>query len=62
MDETPIFQQETQLIQELPLRLSESVENFKNSFEEVLSAMQVECVRCIGFFHPLFAFDHFKKL
>ncbi|XP_057422885.1 kinesin-like protein KIN-7N [Lotus japonicus] len=40
MGERPEDQQETQLIQELPLRLSESVENFKDSFEEVLSAMQ----------------------
>ncbi|KAK7383246.1 hypothetical protein VNO78_28920 [Psophocarpus tetragonolobus] len=40
MDETSIHQQETQLIHELHLRLSESVENFKDSFKEVLSAMQ----------------------
>ncbi|XP_058725101.1 kinesin-like protein KIN-7N isoform X1 [Vicia villosa] len=33
-------QQETQLIQDLPLRLTESVENYKDSFEEVLSVMQ----------------------
>ncbi|XP_027368144.1 kinesin-like protein KIN-7N [Abrus precatorius] len=32
--------QETRLIHELPLRSSESVENFKDSFEEVLSVMQ----------------------
>ncbi|GAU26912.1 hypothetical protein TSUD_05820 [Trifolium subterraneum] len=38
--EIPDNQQETKLIQELPLRLSESVENYKDSFEEVLSAMQ----------------------
>ncbi|KAE9599974.1 putative plus-end-directed kinesin ATPase [Lupinus albus] len=40
MGETPEHQQGTQIIQELPLRLSESVENFEDSFEEVLSAMQ----------------------
>ncbi|CAL0322518.1 unnamed protein product [Lupinus luteus] len=40
MGETPEHQQGTQINQELPLRLSESVENFKGSFEEVLSAMQ----------------------
>ncbi|OIW20876.1 hypothetical protein TanjilG_24954 [Lupinus angustifolius] len=40
MGETPEHQQETQIIQELPLRLSKSVEDFKDSFEEVLSAMQ----------------------
>ncbi|CAL5206120.1 unnamed protein product [Lathyrus oleraceus] len=33
-------QGETQLTQELPLRLSESVENYKANFEEVLSVMQ----------------------
>ncbi|KAK2452657.1 P-loop containing nucleoside triphosphate hydrolase superfamily protein [Trifolium repens] len=38
--EIPDNQQETQLIQELPLKLSESVENYKDSFEEVLSVMQ----------------------
>jgi len=42
MGEAPKHQQETQLIHELPLGLSESVGNFKDSFEEVLSAMQVE--------------------
>ncbi|TKY57917.1 Centromere-associated protein E [Spatholobus suberectus] len=40
MGETPKHQQETQLIHELPVRLSESVGNFKDSFEEVLSVMQ----------------------
>ncbi|XP_061374259.1 kinesin-like protein KIN-7N [Gastrolobium bilobum] len=40
MGETPEHQQETRLIQELPLRLSKSVENFKDSFEGVLSVMQ----------------------
>lgn len=44
MDESPEHQQETQLTQELPLRLSESVEKFKDSFEEGLSAVQVEFV------------------
>ncbi|CAI8606210.1 unnamed protein product [Vicia faba] len=33
-------QQETQLIQELPMRLLESVENYRANFEEVLSVMQ----------------------
>lgn len=41
-DETPKCQQETPLNHELPLRLSESVRNFKDCFEDVLSAMQVE--------------------
>ncbi|XP_019436967.1 PREDICTED: kinesin-like protein KIN-7N [Lupinus angustifolius] len=40
MDERAEHQQETQTIQVLPLRSSESVENFKYSFEEVLSVMQ----------------------
>ncbi|KAK7321625.1 hypothetical protein VNO77_32451 [Canavalia gladiata] len=40
MGETPKRQQDTQLIHELPLRLSKSVENFKDSFEEVLSVIQ----------------------
>lgn len=55
MGERPEDQQETQLIQELPLRLSESVENFKDSFEEVLSVMQVECLHHISFYQSLFA-------
>ncbi|KAH1212274.1 hypothetical protein AAZX31_14G088500 [Glycine max] len=38
--ETPKHQQETRLTHELPLRLSESVGNFKDSFEEALSVMQ----------------------
>ncbi|KAF1883039.1 hypothetical protein Lal_00003221 [Lupinus albus] len=33
-------QQETRIIQEFPLKSSESVENFKDSFEEVLLVMQ----------------------
>ncbi|KAK7310757.1 hypothetical protein RJT34_08469 [Clitoria ternatea] len=37
--ETPKHQ-ETQVFHALPLKLSESVENFKDSFEEVLSVMQ----------------------
>ncbi|ESW32930.1 hypothetical protein PHAVU_001G029600 [Phaseolus vulgaris] len=40
MSEAPKHQQETQLIHELPLGLSESVGNFKDGFEEVLLAMQ----------------------
>ncbi|XP_057718799.1 kinesin-like protein KIN-7N [Arachis stenosperma] len=40
MGETLVYRQETQLLQELPLRLSESVKNFKNSYEQVLSVMQ----------------------
>nr|KYP46210.1 Centromere-associated protein E [Cajanus cajan] len=40
MSEPPNNQQETLLNHELPLRLSESVGNFKDSFEEVLSVMQ----------------------
>ena len=42
MSEAPKHQQETRLIHELPLGLSESVGNFKDGFEEVLLAMQVE--------------------
>ncbi|KAH1203964.1 Kinesin-like protein KIN-7N [Glycine max] len=38
--ETPKHQQETRLTHELPLRLSESEGNFKDSFEEALSVMQ----------------------
>ncbi|CAJ1972785.1 unnamed protein product [Sphenostylis stenocarpa] len=38
--EAPKNQQETQLIHELPRGLSESLGNFKDSFEEFLSAMQ----------------------
>lgn len=55
MGETSEHQQETGLIQELPMRLSESLENFKDSFEEVLSVMQVEHVLHISFFQPFFA-------
>ncbi|KEH40003.1 putative plus-end-directed kinesin ATPase [Medicago truncatula] len=40
LGENPDNQQETPLIQELPMRLSEYVENYKDSFEEVLSVMQ----------------------
>ncbi|RDX87764.1 Kinesin-like protein KIN-7N, partial [Mucuna pruriens] len=40
MGETPKHQQEARLIHELPPSLSESVGNFKDSFEEVLSVMQ----------------------
>ena len=41
IDEAAKHQQETQLKLELPLGLSESVGNFKDGFEEVLSVMQV---------------------
>ncbi|CAL0323727.1 unnamed protein product [Lupinus luteus] len=40
MGERAEHQQETRIIQVFPLRSSESVENFKESFEEVLSEMQ----------------------
>ncbi|QCD99053.1 kinesin-like protein KIN-7N [Vigna unguiculata] len=40
IDEAAKHQQETQLKLELPLGLSESVGNFKDGFEEVLSVMQ----------------------
>jgi len=55
--EIPDNQQEIPPIQELPMRLSESLENYKDSFQEVLSVMQVEWVYHISFI----CHDHSKK-
>lgn len=51
----PKQEQEVRLIREVPQRLAESVGNFKDTFEEVLSVLQVKAVQHVGFFESLFA-------
>lgn len=60
----PEYQQEARLIQESPQRLSETMGNFKDTFEEVLSELQVKAVYLFTLFKFLFAlvFSRIRKL
>lgn len=49
MDEISELQQEAKLIQEIPQRLSESVGNCKDVYEDILSIVQVKSI-------PMFQF------
>ena len=50
MAETTELKQKARVTKEIPQRLSESVQKFKESFEEVLSATQVKFMHHINFF------------
>jgi hypothetical protein len=50
MDDISELQQEAKLIREIPKRLSESVGNCKDTYEDVLSIVQVKSIPMFQFF------------
>lgn len=55
MDEISELQQEAKLIQEIPQRLSESVGNCKDVYEDILSIVQVKSI-------PMFQFGGMRLM